>query len=65
MSYIRYNDNGEFTEEMFCEAMKTTTAIDIYNKLKNYLDEAQISMRNITSHATDCAPVMMGKNLAV
>jgi hypothetical protein len=43
MAYVRYIVHGEFTEEMFCEALKTTTtAIDIYNKLKNYLDEAQI-----------------------
>jgi hypothetical protein len=63
MAYVRYTDNGEFTEEvLFCEALKTnTTAIDIYNKLKNYLDEAQISMKNITSCATDGAPVMMTK----
>jgi hypothetical protein len=44
MAYVRYIENGEFTEEMlFCEALRTTTtAIDIYNKLKNYLDEIQI-----------------------
>jgi hypothetical protein len=47
---------------LFCEALKTTTtASDIYNKLKNYSDEAQISMKNITSCATDGDPVMMDK----
>jgi hypothetical protein len=47
---------------LFCEALKTTTtANDIYNKLKNYLHEAQISMMSITSCATDGAPVVMGK----
>jgi hypothetical protein len=63
MAYVRYIDTCEFTEEiLFCEALKTTTtAIDIYNKLKNYLHEAQISMKNITSCATDGAPVTMSK----
>jgi hypothetical protein len=47
---------------LFCKALKTTsTVIDTYNKPKNYLDEAQISMKNITSCATDGAPVMMDK----
>jgi hypothetical protein len=65
MAYVRYIDNGEFTEEkLLCEALKTTTtAINIYNKLKNHIDKAQISMENITSCATDGAPVMMGKKL--
>jgi hypothetical protein len=63
MAYVRYINNGEFTEEMlFCGALRTTiTAIDIHNKLKNHLDEAQISMENITCCATDGAPLMMGK----
>lgn len=63
MAYVRYIDNGEFNEEMlFCEALETTTtAIDIYNKLKIYLDKNQIPMKNITSCAADGAPSMMGK----
>jgi hypothetical protein len=62
LAYVRYTDNGEFAEEMFCAALKTTTTgTDTYNKLKNYLDEAQIPMKNITSCATDGAPVMMCK----
>ncbi len=63
MAYVRYIDNEEFVEDMlFCESLEsTTTAIDIYSKLKKYLDENQISMENITSCAADGAPVMMGK----
>jgi hypothetical protein len=30
MAYVAYIDNDEFTEEMFCETLKTTTtAFDI------------------------------------
>lgn len=63
LTYVRYIDKGEFAEEMlFCKSLEsTTTATDIYNKLKNYLDVNNISMENITSCAADGAPVMMGK----
>ncbi|XP_067134902.1 protein FAM200A-like [Centruroides vittatus] len=62
MTYVKYVDNDEFNKEMLvCETLKTTiTAFDIYNKLKIYLDETQIQMRNITSCA-DGAPAIMGK----
>ncbi|XP_042212816.1 zinc finger MYM-type protein 6-like, partial [Homarus americanus] len=67
MAYVRYVDNGEFIEDMlFCEALETTTiAIDIYKKLKTYLDDKQIPMENIISCAADGAPVMMGKKNGV
>lgn len=63
MAYVRYIENGEFAEEMlFCESLETTTtAVDIYNSLKNYLFEAQIPIKNIISCSADGAPVMMGK----
>ena len=62
MAYVRYVDNGEFIEDMLCcEALETTTiAIDIYKKVKTYLDK-HIPMKNIISCAADGAPVMMGK----
>ncbi|XP_038630630.1 SCAN domain-containing protein 3-like, partial [Scyliorhinus canicula] len=63
LTYVRYIDKGEFAEEMlFCKLLETTTtATDIYNKLKHYLDVNNIPMENITSCAADGAPVMMGK----
>ncbi|XP_038656942.1 zinc finger BED domain-containing protein 5-like [Scyliorhinus canicula] len=63
LTYVRYIDKGEFAEEMlFCKSLETTTtATDIYNKLKHYLDVNNIPMENITSCAADGAPVMMGK----
>ncbi|XP_076042678.1 zinc finger BED domain-containing protein 5-like [Oratosquilla oratoria] len=63
LTYVRYIDKGEFAEEMlFCKSLETTTtATDIYNKLKHYLDINMIPMKNITSCAADGAPVMMGK----
>ena len=61
--YIRYIDKGDFAEEMlFCVSLEsTTTAKDIYNKLKNYLDVKNIPIKIITSCAADGAPNMMGK----
>ena len=40
LTYVRYIDHEKFQEEMlFCESFETTvTAVDIYSKLKNYLD---------------------------
>lgn len=63
MAYVRYIENSEFAEEMFfCESLETTTtAVDIYNSLKNYLFETQIAIKNIISCSADGAPVMMGK----
>ena len=51
MSYARYVDNGEFIEDMlFCEALELTTiVIDIFKKLKTYLDDNQIPMENMIS----------------
>ena len=47
---------------LFCESLETTTtATDIYNKLKHYLNVKNIPMENITYCAADGAPVMMGK----
>ena len=67
MAYVRYVDNGEFIEDMlFCKALETTTiAVDIYKKLKTYLDDKQIPVENIISCAADGAPVMMGKKNGV
>ena len=57
MTYVRYAE-----DMLFCEALETTTiAIDIYKKLKTYLNDKQIAMGNIISCATDGAPVMMEK----
>ena len=63
LTYVRYIDKGEFAEEiLFCKSLETTTtATDIYNKLENYLDVKNIPLEDITSCATDGAPVMMGK----
>ncbi len=63
LAYVRYVDMEEFQEEMlFCQSFEsTTTAIDIYGKLKNYLDINQIPKENILSCAADGAPAMMGK----
>ena len=47
---------------LFYEALQTTTiAIDIFKKLKTYLDDKHIPMENIISCVADGAPVMMGK----
>ena len=63
LAYVRYIDKEKFAKKMlFCESLETTTtATDIYNKLKHYLDVKNITMENITSCAADSAPVMMGK----
>ena len=63
LSYVRYIDKSEFAEEMlFCESLETTTtATDIYNKSKHYLEDNNITMENITSSTADDAPVMMSK----
>ena len=63
LAYVRYIDKGKFAKNiLFCELLETTTtATDIYNKLKHYLDVKNITMENITSCAADSAPVMMGK----
>lgn len=63
LTYVRYIDKSEFAEELlFCKSLETTTtASDIYKKLKDYLDANNIPMENITSCAADGAPVMMGK----
>lgn len=60
--YVRYIDTDEFSEEMlFCKSLETTTtASDIFNILKSYLDRNSIPMANIISCAADGAPVMMG-----
>ena len=41
LAYVRYIDKGKFAKEMlFCESLETTTtATDICNKLKHYLDQ--------------------------
>lgn len=63
MAYVRYIDEGDFAEEiLFCKSLETTTtAKDVYNKLKTYLDENKIPLTNIASCAADGAPNMMGK----
>ena len=63
LTYVRYIDKGEFAEEiLFCKSLETTTtATDIYNKLENYLDVKNIPLEDITSCATDGAPVYNGQ----
>jgi hypothetical protein len=63
ISYVRYIDKDEFVEEfLFCLKLEgSTTARDIFNILKNYLDSNKIPIENITSCAADGAPNMMGK----
>ena len=63
LTYVRYIDHEKFQEEMlFCESFETTvTTVDIYSKLKNYLDSNKIPIQNIVSCAADGAPAMMGK----
>ena len=63
LAYVRYIDKGKFAKNiLFCESFETTTtATDIYNKLKHYLDVKNITMENMSSCAADSAPVMMGK----
>ena len=41
MAYVRHVDNGQFIADMlFCEALETTSiTINIYKKLKTYLDD--------------------------
>lgn len=46
-----------FLKKCYC----TTKSQDIYNKLKNYLELKNISMKNITSCAAYGAPKMMDK----
>ncbi|KAG0439029.1 SCAN domain-containing protein 3 [Dictyocoela muelleri] len=62
--YVRYIDKGEFFEEMlFCKSLEsTTTAKDIFKKLKDYLEVNNIPIMNISSCVSDGAPNMMGKN---
>ena len=51
LAYGRYISKGEFAEEMiFCKLLETTTtATDIYGKLKNYLNVDNIPIENIIS----------------
>ncbi|KAL4712145.1 hypothetical protein ACJJTC_011006 [Scirpophaga incertulas] len=64
--YVRYMDKDEFVEEfLFCLKLEgSTTARDIFTKLKNYMDINKIPMENVTSCAADGAPNMMGKRNA-
>ncbi|XP_036357556.1 protein ZBED8-like [Octopus sinensis] len=64
LTYVRYIDHEEFQEEMlFCESFETTTtANDIYIKIKHYLDANKIPKENLLACAADGAPAMMGKN---
>ncbi|XP_029641235.1 zinc finger MYM-type protein 6-like [Octopus sinensis] len=64
LTYVRYIDHEEFQEEMlFCESFETTTtANDIYIKIKHYLDANKIPKENLLAYAADGAPAMMGKN---
>ncbi|CAI9718247.1 domain-containing 3-like [Octopus vulgaris] len=64
LTYVRYIDHEEFQEEMlFCESFETTTtANDIYIKIKHYLDANKIPKENLLACAADGAPAMMSKN---
>lgn len=61
-AYVKHSDNGEFPEEMLCEALKTSnTVIDMYNKLKKLFRwSSNINAEYYTS-GTDVQDVMMGK----
>ena len=63
LAYVRYIDHEAFQEEMlFCESLETTTtAKDIYNKLKHFFYANKIPKENLLSWAADGAPSMMGK----
>ncbi|XP_026475458.1 protein ZBED8-like [Ctenocephalides felis] len=58
LAYVQLIDAGQFSEERL---EGTTKSQDIYNKLKNYLELKNISMKYITSCAVDGAPNMMAK----
>ena len=61
LAYVRYIDKGEFAKEMlFWESLETTTtATDIYNQLKHYLDVKNIPMAGAYS---PCMPRNFIKN---
>lgn len=61
LTFPKYIDNGEFAEEMiFCKSLETiTTTIDIYRKLKNFLNVNSIPRENIISCAADGVLLIM------
>ena len=63
LTYAGFQHNNEFVEEMlFCKSLKTTTtALDIYTVVMDYLSEKNIPISNIVSTAADGAPTMMGR----
>jgi zinc finger BED domain-containing protein 5/7/8/9 len=64
LSYVRFfDDDFNLQEEMlFARKLATdTTGESIFNTLKDYFDEHQIDINNITSCATDGAPSMVGR----
>ena len=67
LPYARFQHNNKFVEEMlFCKSPKTTTtALDIYTVVKDYLSEINIPISNIMSTAADGAPTMMGRRNGV
>ena len=67
LAYARFQHNNEFVEEMLlCKSLKTTTtALDIYTVVKDYLSEKNIPISNIVSTAADGAPTLMGRRNGV
>ena len=65
LAYARFQH--EFVEEMlFCKSLKTTTTVmDIYTMVKDYLSEKNIPISNIVSTAADGAPTMMDRRNVV
>jgi len=57
LAYVRYFEDQQFKEEMlFCESLETTTtALDIYQTFKSFLDSHGIPMTSIVSCAADGA----------
>ena len=64
LTYVRFQYNSEFMEEMlFCESLQTTTtAKDIYNVAKQFMTDNDIPLINLISIAADGAPNMIGRN---
>ncbi len=62
LAYARFQHKNEFVEDMlFCKSLKTTTtALDIYTVVKDYLSEKNIPISNSVPTAAGGTPTMMG-----
>ena len=65
--YARFQHNNKVVEEMlFCKSLKTTTtALDIYTVVKDYVSEKNIPISNIVSTTADGAPTKMSRRNGV